>query len=103
MSEIERQDGHVTIKPDNDITSLMAQEFKEELQALIDEGIKLLAIDMTDVAMIDSIGLGVLIATHNCLNKNGGKLSVNHVSDHIFSLFKTMRLDKHFDVNLSDS
>ena len=61
------------------------------------------AIDMTDVAMIDSIGLGVLIAAHNFLNKKGGKLSVNHVSDHIFSLFKTMRLDKHFDVNLSGS
>ena len=98
MSEIQRRNEQVTIKPNNDITSLLAQEFKEELQALVDEGIKQLAIDFSDVTMIDSIGLGVLITIHNGLSRSGGKLSVTQVSETIFNLFKTMRLDKHFDV-----
>jgi len=98
MSEIQRLDEQATIRPNNDITSLMAQEFKEELQALVDEGIKQLAIDFSDVTMIDSIGLGVLIAIHNGLSRAGGKLIVTQVSETIFNLFKTMRLDKHFDV-----
>lgn len=99
MSEIQRQDEQATIRPNNDITSSLAQEFKEELQTLINDGIKQLAIDFSDVTMIDSIGLGVLITIHNGLSKSGGKLSVNQVSETIFNLFKTMRLDKHFDVN----
>ncbi len=99
MSEIQRGDGQATVRPSNDITSSLAQEFKAELQALIDEGIQQLAIDFSDVTMIDSIGLGVLITIHNGLSKSGGKLSVNQVSETILNLFKTMRLDKHFDVN----
>ncbi len=98
MSEIQKMDGQTIIKPSRDIISSVAQEFKEELHALIQDGIKQLSVDMADVVMIDSVGLGVLIEAHNTLNKSGGKLSVSHVSQDIMVLFKTMRLDRHFEV-----
>ncbi len=98
MSEIQRLDEQTIIKPGRDIISTVAQEFKEELQSLIDEGIKQLAIDMVEVVMIDSVGLGILIEAHNSLNNQGGKLRVSNVSQDILNLFKTMRLDRHFEV-----
>ena len=57
-----------------------------------------LTLDLKQVKMIDSVGLGVIIAAHNSLRGIGGKLTVKNVSNDIYRLFKTMRLDQHFEV-----
>ena len=54
--------------------------------------------DLDGVELIDSIGMGLLIAAHNSLMKNGGKLKVVNPSEDILRLLRTMRLDKHFEV-----
>ncbi len=86
------------IKPGKDIVASMVDEFRKKLLILIDKGNNDLGIDLTGVEMIDSVGLGVLIATHNSLRKTGGKLTVTNVSKDIYGLFKTMRLDQHFEI-----
>jgi anti-sigma B factor antagonist len=98
MSEMLREQGHVTVRPGSDVVASMAGEFKSELKALLDEGIKDLVVDLSNVEMVDSVGLGVLIATHNSLRQAGGQLVVSNPSADIQSLFRTMRLDKHFKV-----
>ena len=89
-----------TISPKKDIVASMVSDFKKELQQLItDEGVTDLEIDMTGVEMVDSVGLGAFIATHNSLSQKNGKLTVVNASSDIFSLFKTMRLDQHFEIH----
>ena len=60
-----------------------------------------MTVDINDVGMIDSVGLGVLIATHNSLQKNDGVLNVINASENIYKLFKVMRLDRHFKVAMA--
>jgi anti-anti-sigma factor len=98
MSEILRDNDRVTILPQTDVVASMAGEFKGELNVLLDQGVQDLTIDLTGVEMIDSVGLGVLIAAHNSLRQKGGQLSIRNASPDIHSLFKTMRLDKHFTI-----
>jgi len=86
------------VQPGADIVASMAEGFKGSLRKLIQKGIRELTIDLAGVQIVDSIGLGVVIATHNTLAKTGGKLTVINVSDDIYRLFKTMRLDQHFEV-----
>ncbi|MCG8701376.1 MAG: STAS domain-containing protein [Bacteroidales bacterium] len=98
MSEVIKENESVTIRPQCDVVASMASEFKTELKTLLDEGVQALTIDLTGVEMVDSVGLGVFIATHNSLHKAGGQLTVSQVSPDIAALFRTMRLDKHFNV-----
>ncbi len=98
MSEIDRQGDRIVAKIGEDIVASMSKEFKAELQALLEETPQELVVDLTGVEMIDSVGLGVLVATHNSLKKSGGRLTVTNASDDIFSLLRTMRLDKHFEI-----
>jgi anti-anti-sigma factor len=98
MSHIMKQQDSVTIMPDTDIVASMANAFRTELKSLIDEGARELTIDLAGVQMVDSVGLGVFIATHNTLNQHEGRLIVSNVSDDIVTLLKTMRLDQHFTV-----
>jgi len=89
-----------TISPQKDIVASMVADFKKELQNLIvEDGVTELEIDLTGVEMVDSVGLGAFIATHNSLSQKNGKLTVINASEDIFSLFKTMRLDQHFEIH----
>ncbi len=96
MSEILKEQDKVVVKPGMDVVASMAGELKSELKALIDQGVKDMTIDLDGVEMIDSVGLGVLIAAHNSLRQGGTGLALRHVSKDIHRLLKTMRLDKHF-------
>lgn len=98
MSQGKKKITKKTVKLDSDIIASMAGEFRDKLLNLVKEGIEDLTLDLTRVEMVDSVGLGVLIAAHNSLRGAGGRLTIKNVSDDIYRLFKIMRLDQHFEV-----
>jgi len=102
MSEITKQGEQTIIKPAQNIVASMAQEFRKDLLSLVEEGSKDLIADLTGVTMIDSIGIGILVAAHNSLSKSGGQLTVINVSEDIYRLFKTMRLDQHIQMEMAN-
>ena len=57
-----------------------------------------LTLDLSDVTMIDSSGLGVLIATQNTLAKQDKQLVLKGVADNIRRMMTLMRLDRHFHI-----
>ena len=98
MSIINKNGTQVVVKPGRDVVASMANEFRAELNAQIQESPQELVIDLAGVEMVDSVGIGVIIATHNSLDQKGGKLKVINIADDIYGLFSTMRLDRHFSV-----
>ncbi len=99
MSKITKSGSKTIVKPEQDIVSSTAKEFREELRILIENQTKDLVIDMAGVEMVDSVGLGVFIVTQNGLSKINGKLTVTNASHNIFNLFKTMGLNRQFEVS----
>jgi anti-anti-sigma factor len=96
--QILQEEGKTVVKPTFDIVATSLPELRDVLKLAIDEGAENICVDLSHVTMIDSMGLGLIIATHNSLNKCGGKLSVINVSRDVYDLFRNMRLDKHFSV-----
>lgn len=88
----------IILKPGRDIVSSMVLEFREELRAIVDQEDTLLTLDLDGVEMIDSMGLGVLIAAHNSLSKRNAQLELINISNDILNLMKNMRLDRHFSI-----
>lgn len=99
MSKIDRQDGKVIVQPEEDIVASTVDDFRKELKELVEDGEINLALDLQQVKMIDSMGLGALISTHNSLVKRDSQLEVLNVNEDILNLFKTMRLDHHFQIS----
>jgi len=97
MEQVIQNEKQTLIAPGRDVASY-AQELRRNLWSLIEEGVTDVTIDLARVQMIDSIGLGVLIAAHNSLKKKQGRLAIVNVSKEILGLLKTMRLDRHFDI-----
>lgn len=99
MSAILREGRTVTITPGQDLVSTMVPGFKQELGTVLAESPAELRLDLTGAALMDSIGIGVVIATHNSMRKIGGKLLVANASENIVKLFKSMRLDQHLNLD----
>ncbi|MEH0020989.1 MAG: STAS domain-containing protein [Desulfobacter sp.] len=98
MSEIVNDGDQTIIKPGIDVVASMAEAFKGELLSAINSSQGTVVIDLDQVEMVDSVGIGVIIAAHNTLNQAGRKLKVINVTKDIFGLFTTMRLNRRFTV-----
>jgi anti-anti-sigma factor len=98
MATISIDNNKAEIRPDADIVSSTVDGLRTELKNLLNQGVSEMAFDLKGVDVVDSVGLGLIIATNNSLVKKGGKLSVINVSPNVHDLFKSMRLDHHFTV-----
>jgi len=101
MEEIRIEDGRTVFCPSGDIVASMADAMRSRLRDVMHEHPGPLAIDLAQVELIDSVGIGLLIAAHNTLAKAGGRLILEHVHPDLCGLLRTMRLDKHFQIEVA--
>jgi len=100
MIEVTREDNKAIVRPPGTgIVAASLPELRSKMRGIIDEGVRELVVDLTDVQMVDSSGIGLLISAYNSLRKVGGRLAVIHASAEILELFQTMRMHQHFSVS----
>jgi anti-sigma B factor antagonist len=98
MREIVNEAGQTIVRPGTDVVASMAEAFKDDLLSAINSSDGIIVIDLDGVEMVDSVGIGVIIASHNTLNQADRKLKVINVTKDIYGLFTTMRLNRRFTV-----
>jgi anti-anti-sigma factor len=74
---------------------------KSELKQLLDSGVISIMFDCSRLNMMDSTGIGCLVAAHNSLAKVDGGLSMTQVSSDIHQLLCSMRLDRRIKMTPS--
>ena len=98
MSQAESESTTHTIRPGYDIVASKLDQFRDEVQAVIDDGAVEMVIDLGEVTMIDSRGLAVFAVCQKALADRGGKLTVRQANPDLVRLFAMTRLDQHFEV-----
>jgi anti-anti-sigma factor len=88
----------VILKVERDLVSSHSAELRDHLRSLIGQGTRSVVLDFSHVRMVDSAGLGMLIAAHNSLKKVEGELAVTECSAEILELFRSMRIHQHMRV-----
>jgi anti-anti-sigma factor len=68
-------------------------EFRERLNRLIDAGEHLLAVDFSQCAFCDHVGLGVVLSTKTALDQHRGRLCLIGVDDRLREGMALLRLD----------
>jgi len=100
MIAITREDNRAVIRPAGaNIVAASIPELRSKMRGILQEGVRELVLDLTDVHMVDSSGIGLLIAAHNSLRNVGGRLSVIHASAEILELCQSMRMHQHFSIS----
>lgn len=100
MIVLTREDNKAVVRPaGDDIVAASIPELRSKMRRAVEEGVRELVVDLTEVQMVDSSGIGLLISAYNSLRKVGGSLAVIHASAEILELFQTMRMHQHFSVS----
>jgi anti-sigma B factor antagonist len=77
-----------------------ATELRRQLQIFIEQGKKKIIVDLGQVELMNSSGLGMLIGGLTTVRNAGGDLKLANASPKILSLFTVTKLSKvftHFD------
>jgi len=92
-------DRNAIVRPAGDVVAAQVPELRSTLRDALARGVQEMTIDFSEVEMVDSTGLGLLISAHNSISKAGGRLAVIHASQEILELFRSMRIHQHFPVS----
>lgn len=96
--DIINHDGKTTIVLEGDLTSEDLNLFKEAVQQEIKNGQRTISIDFSNTVVVDSMGIGCLVATYNTLKTIDGALILTNMPDNLKDIFHTMRLDRIFTI-----
>jgi anti-anti-sigma factor len=97
--DVTRIDRRGIVTPKNRLTAVMVPELQTELRNLLAQGVDEVVFDLADTAMVDSSGMGLLIAAANSLARTRGVVRVIHASSDIVDLFRSMRLTERLNVS----
>lgn len=98
-SMVTRQDSKAVIQPAGDVVAASVAALRSTMRGIVGDGVRELVMDLTNVQMVDSSGIGLLISAHNSLRRTGGRLAVIHASPEVLDLLMTMRIHQHFSVS----
>jgi anti-anti-sigma factor len=99
MNVITRENNRAVVQPSgNTIAAANIAELRLQMRDIVADGVRDLVVDLAGVQMVDSSGIGLLIAAYNSLRKLGGQLALIHASDDLLALFRSMRMHHHFSV-----
>jgi anti-sigma B factor antagonist len=98
---------HIPFSDRNGITVLLLQgailggpeanALNEDLHRLIDEGKKQVVIDLSQVTLMNSSGLGMLIGGYTTMKNNGGELRLACLTENVRKLIEITKLHTIFN------
>lgn len=81
------------------LTAVLVPELQQALKAEVDKGAQQITFDLAETRMVDSSGIGLLIAASNTLSQRHGKLSVINTAPEILRLLRSMRLVSRLNIS----
>jgi len=97
-ANVAKTDEALTVRPDGDVVASTVPQLREVLRGSLAGGAREIILDFGNVRLLDSAGIGLLIAAYNSARKTGGRLRVTHASKDILALLRTMRIHQHMQV-----
>ena len=91
-------DGEVTVRIQGALDASSVSQLKEALEKLAAEQPARVVCDLSSLRLIDSAGVGSIVALYKRMQTYGGVLKVTGMRDQPLAIFKVLRLERVFDV-----
>jgi anti-anti-sigma factor len=96
---IERNGDECLVTVQGDLTAPIVPALQAALKKELEQGARKAVFDLAATDMLDSSGIGLLIAANNSLSSRMGGITVSHVSENILRLLQNMRLVSRLHVS----
>lgn len=98
---IERDERACRIFIEGEFTATLTPDLQSSLKQEVEQPAEEFVFDLAQTDMVDSSGIGLLIALGNTLVRTRGTMKVVNVSPEILHLFRSMRLLSRLNVSAS--
>ncbi len=88
----------LVVRADGGLNAQTTEGFVEDLEKLVDAGLRKIIIDCSSLDYISSYGLGVLVMLHNHLARHGGDVKIASVKGMIVEVMRITKLNKLFEI-----
>lgn len=80
------------------VTDSLKESLKETINTKIEEGYQHFVLNLDNVKIIDSCGVGLIIVANNVTASRSAKLYLCNIKPFIIKIFEIMRISKHLSV-----
>jgi anti-anti-sigma factor len=84
------------------VTDSLKESLKQTINGRIDEGYQHFVLNLDNVKIIDSCGVGLIIVANNVTASRSAKLYLCHIKPFIIKIFDIMRVSKHLAIYESE-
>ncbi len=85
-----------TLSIDGTLDALSAPELRPTLDAVVAEERKSITVDVSNLRLIDSSGVGALVSLLKRVRAHGGEVRITGLKDQPLAIFKLLQLDRVF-------
>ncbi len=86
------------LEPTGRLDASRAQQFRREVDEVINTNPQLLLIDLKEVPFVDSSGIGALVSIFKAVRAANGDVALCSLAEGVRLLFRLTRLEKVFDI-----
>ena len=95
MNFARHDDGdHTTLKIEGSLDAISTPELRSMIDALVAERRLQITIDVSALRLIDSSGVGAIVALYKRARAQGGRVTVHGLRDQPLAIFRLLRLDR---------
>jgi anti-sigma B factor antagonist len=99
MNFTREDDGDVTVlRISGSLDALSTPELRPTIDALVAEKRPKITVDLSDLRLIDSSGVGAIVSLYKRMRALGAKVEVVGLKDQPLAIFRLLRLDRIFTV-----
>lgn len=80
------------------VTDSLKESLKDTINSKIEEGFKHFVLNLENVKIIDSCGVGLIIVANNVTAAKNAKLYLCNIKPFIIKIFDIMRISKHLAI-----
>ena len=96
------RDGVIILKPNGKIIGIAGGELRQVMEAQLKDASESprFLLDFVDVPLMDSIGLGTLLAFYESVTQKGGRIGVinlNNALNNLLAMVNLITIFEHFD------
>jgi anti-anti-sigma factor len=85
-------------QPSGSLDATGSQAFRQEITGILEDGTKVVLVDLKNVTFMDSSGLGALVLAFKTLRAANSKLVLCSINEQIRILFELTGMDKVFEI-----
>jgi anti-anti-sigma factor len=85
-------------QPSGSLDATKSQTFRQEIAAVVENGTKVVLVDLKNVTFMDSSGLGALVLAFKTLRAANSKLVLCSINEQVRILFELTGMDKVFEI-----